>query len=238
ATIATRDAKALDGVKIAGTHAVFIEDGAVVEPFVLLDAQQGPLLVRRGAHVQAFSRLVGPCSVGADSVVHGGRIAGSSIGEQCRVHGEVSVSVFFGQCNKAHDGFVGHSVFGRWANLGAGTTTSNLKNSYGPVQMWTPDGMTDTGMQFLGALIGDHAKLSIGTLLMTGSVVGAGANIFAPDERVTVVPPFSWGGGRRTVFALEKFLEVAERVHARRGLPLSDELRRVLTAAHERRWTA
>lgn len=238
APLALRDPATLDGVKIVGTHPVFIEDGAAVEPFVLLDAQQGPLLVRRGAHVQAFSRLVGPCSVGADSVVHGGRVAGSSIGEQCRVHGEVSVSLFFGQCNKAHDGFVGHSVFGRWANLGAGTTTSNLKNSYGSVQMWTPDGMTDTGMQFLGALIGDHAKLSIGTLLMTGSVVGAGANIFDPDARVTVVPPFSWGGGRNAVFALDKFLEVAERVHARRGLPLTDGLRQVLTAAHAQRWTA
>ena len=237
APLATRNASALDGVRVVGTHPVFIEDGAVVEPFVLLDAQHGPLLVRHGAHVQSFTRLVGPCFVGADSVVHGGRVAGSAIGEQCRVHGEVSVSVFFGQCNKAHDGFVGHSVLGRWANLGAGTTTSNLKNSYGTVRMWTPDGMTDSGMQFLGSLIGDHAKLAIGTLLMTGSVVGAGASVFDSGALSTVVPPFSWGGGGADVFALEKFLEVAERVHARRGLPLTDGLRLVLANAHARRWT-
>ena len=238
ATMATRDVRALEGVRVLGTHAVFIEDGAVVEPFVLLDTQRGPLMVRHGAHVQAFTRLVGPCFVGPDSVIHGGRVAGSSIGEQCRVHGEVSVSVFFGQANKAHVGFVGHSVVGRWANLGAGTTTSNLKNSYGDVQMWAPGGTIDTGMQFLGSLLGDHAKLAIGTLLNTGTVVGAGANVFGVESPHRVVPPFSWGGSGESVFALEKFLEVAERVHARRGTPLTAAQRTVLAAAHARRWTA
>jgi len=237
-TLATRDLQHLDGVKVMGTHPVYIEDGAVVEPFVLLDVQHGPVLVRHGAHVQSFSRLVGPCFVGADSVVHGGRVASSAIGEQCRVHGEVSVSLFAGQCNKAHDGFVGHSVIGRWANLGAGTTTSNLKNSYGPVQMWAPGGMVDTGMQFLGSLIGDHAKLAIGTLLMTGTVVGAGANLFDAGLHSRVIPPFSWGGGREKTFALEKFLEVTDRVYARRGVPLSEGLRHALRLAHERRWSA
>jgi UDP-N-acetylglucosamine diphosphorylase/glucosamine-1-phosphate N-acetyltransferase len=237
ARLVSRDAGALALVHIVGAHPVFVEDGAVVEPLVLLDAQLGPLLVRRGAQVQAFTRLVGPCFVGADSVVHGGRVSGSSIGEQCRVHGEVSASVFFGQSNKAHDGFVGHSVMGRWSNLGAGTTTSNLKNSYGSVQMWTPGGTTDTGMQFLGALIGDHAKLAIGTLLMTGTVVGAGASVFGAASPGKVVPPFSWGGGDDAVFALEKFLEVAERVQARRSAPVTDGLKQVLAAAHLRRWT-
>lgn len=237
ATLATRSAGALDGVQLVGAHPVFIEDGAVVEPFVLLDAQLGPLLVRRGAQVQAFTRLVGPCFLGADSVVHGGRVAGSAIGEQCRVHGEVSASVFFGRSNKAHDGFVGHSVVGCWSNLGAGTTTSNLKNSYGTVQMWTPGGTMDTGMQFLGALIGDHAKLAIGTLLMTGTVVGAGACVFGAASPAKVVPPFSWGGGNSEVFALEKFLEVAERVQTRRSAPVTDGMTRVLAAAHQRRWT-
>ncbi len=237
-TLATRDASGFDGVQVVGTHPVYLEDGAVVEPFVLLDAQHGPILVRHGAHIQSFTRLVGPCHIGVDSVVHGGRVAGSSIGEQCRVHGEVSVSLFLGQANKAHDGFVGHSVIGRWANLGAGTTTSNLKNNYGSVQVWTPDGMTDTGMQFLGALIGDHAKLAIGTLLMTGSVVGAGANVFDTAARSTVMPPFSWGGSADRVFALDKFLQVADRVYARRGLPMTEGLRDALAAAHAQRWTA
>ncbi|MHB1313070.1 MAG: putative sugar nucleotidyl transferase [Gemmatimonadaceae bacterium] len=237
AALATREPRSIEDVRVAGSHEVFIEEGAVVEPFVLLDAQFGPILVRRDAHIQAFTRLVGPCAVAAGSTVHGGKVANSAIGEGCRVHGEVSTSLFFGQCNKAHDGFVGHSVLGRWANLGAGTTTSNLKNSYGPVQMWAPAGVVDTGMQFLGSLIGDHAKLAIGTQLMTGSVIGAGASVFGATTPARVVPPFSWGGAE-TVFALDKFLVVAERVLQRRGVALSDALRRTLAGAHAQRWPA
>ena len=68
---------------------------------------------------------------------------------------------------KGHEGFVGHSYLGRWVNLGAGTTTSNLKNTYGSVALWTPDGVRDTGLQFLGTLFGDHAKTGIGLTLTT-----------------------------------------------------------------------
>jgi UDP-N-acetylglucosamine diphosphorylase / glucose-1-phosphate thymidylyltransferase / UDP-N-acetylgalactosamine diphosphorylase / glucosamine-1-phosphate N-acetyltransferase / galactosamine-1-phosphate N-acetyltransferase len=85
-------------------------------------------------------------------------VAVCSIGERAKVHGELSVTIVIGHANKGHDGFVGHSVIGRWANLGAGTITSNLKNSYGGVALWTPDGVQDTGLQFLGSLLGDHVK--------------------------------------------------------------------------------
>ena len=105
----------------------------------MFDVTAGPILVRRGAIVQAFTRVVGPCAIGDGSVVAGDRIAASSIGERCKVHGELSVSIVMGYTNKSHDGFVGHSYLGRWVNLGAGTITSNLKNTYGPVQLWTPD---------------------------------------------------------------------------------------------------
>jgi hypothetical protein len=91
------------------------------------------VLVRRGATVHAFTRVAGPCFVGEGSTVAGDKVSGCSIGEVSRVHGEISASIVLGHANKAHDGFVGHSYLGRWANLGAGTTTSNLKNTYGTV---------------------------------------------------------------------------------------------------------
>jgi UDP-N-acetylglucosamine diphosphorylase / glucose-1-phosphate thymidylyltransferase / UDP-N-acetylgalactosamine diphosphorylase / glucosamine-1-phosphate N-acetyltransferase / galactosamine-1-phosphate N-acetyltransferase len=231
-------AKALGGAAVRGDHKVFVEEGAEVEPYVLLDAHAGPILIRRGAVVQAFTRLVGPAVVGVDSTVFGDRIASVSIGERCKVHGEVSSTVFIGHANKAHDGFVGHSVLGRWVNLGAGTTTSNLKNTYGSVQCWTPDGVVDTGLQFLGTLFGDHVKTGIGLQLTTGSVLGAGANVFdAMPPRV--VPPFAWGSQTPyDVFALEKFVSVAERMMARRNVPLSPRARKWLEAAHAARWQA
>jgi UDP-N-acetylglucosamine diphosphorylase/glucosamine-1-phosphate N-acetyltransferase len=216
-------------------HPVFAELGSTVEPHVLLDASKGPILVRRGAHVHAFTRLVGPCVIGHDSIALGEKITTSSIGNVCRVHGEVSNAIFIGHANKAHTGFVGHSVLGRWVNLGASTVNSNLKNTYGSVSMWTPQGAQNTDMQFLGALLGDHAKTGIGTRLTTGSVIGAGANVVYDGLAPKTVPPFAWGPGQQ-VYDLERFLQVTERVLARRNVTLGEKMRRQLAAAHSRRW--
>jgi UDP-N-acetylglucosamine diphosphorylase / glucose-1-phosphate thymidylyltransferase / UDP-N-acetylgalactosamine diphosphorylase / glucosamine-1-phosphate N-acetyltransferase / galactosamine-1-phosphate N-acetyltransferase len=155
-----------------GKEKIFIEDGADIGPQVVLDASAGPILIRRGAVIAPFTHLIGPIAVGRDSQVLGDRVAGSSIGDHCKVRGELSNTIVLGHSNKGHAGFVGHSYLGRWVNLGAMTTTSNLKNTYGPVQLWTPGGMKDTGLQFLGTLFGDHAKTGIGTMLSTGTVIG------------------------------------------------------------------
>jgi UDP-N-acetylglucosamine diphosphorylase/glucosamine-1-phosphate N-acetyltransferase len=231
------DATAVANATRLGAHAVYVENGVTIEPFVVFDTTAGPVLLRRGATVQAFTRVVGPCYVGEGATIMADRIGGSAIGELCKVHGEVSASIFLGHSNKGHDGFVGHSYLGRWTNLGAGTTTSNLKNTYGSVALWTPAGVRDTGLQFLGTLLGDHAKTGIGLRLTTGCVVGAGANVVdrMPPKAVA---PFSWGPcAPYDVYAADKFAAVAERVMARRGVTLSVRARAQLLAAHAARWS-
>ena len=223
---------------VLGAHDVHVDLAAHVEPFVVVDATAGPVLIRRGATVHAFARIVGPCIIGEDATVSGGRVGSCSIGERVKVNGEISSTIMIGHCNKGHDGFVGHSVIGRWANLGADTVTSNLKNSYGAVSLWTPRGVEETGMQFLGSLIGDHAKTGIGTRLTTGCVIGAGANIFGSTMPPKTVSPFAWGEAPDwQSFALDKFLQVTERVMARRDVALSARMRACLRAAHAARWT-
>lgn len=222
------------GGVVLGAHAVYVERGATIEPYVVFDTTAGPVLVRRSATVQAFTRVVGPCFIGEGATVMADRISGCSIGEVSRVHGEISTSIVLGHANKSHDGFVGHSYLGRWANLGAGTTTSNLKNTYGTVALWTPGGIRDTGLQFLGTLLGDHAKTGIGLRLTTGSVVGAGANVYdrMPPK---FAPPFSWGGGAPyATYDAERFVRVAARAMQRRGVTLGEGAERVLRAAHAR----
>ena len=223
---------------IGGSHPVFAEDGATVEPQVYFDTTAGPVLIRRGATVQAFTRIVGPCVIGTESLVGGDKISGSSVGDTCKVHGEVSATIFLGHANKGHEGFVGHSYLGRWANLGAGTTTSNLKNTYGTVQLWTPEGERETGLQFLGTFFGDHAKTGIGTTLTTGTVLGAGANIYGSAMPPKAVPPFAWGEQPPySTYRMDKFVEVARRVMARRHVELSARQERLLSAAFKRRWS-
>jgi len=226
------------GAIAVGDHPVFIAEGAVVEPSVCFDTSAGPILLCAGSHVQAFTRLVGPLYVGEHSILTTDRIAASSIGDTCKVHGELNNAIFIGHSNKGHDGFVGHSMLGRWVNLGAGTITSNLKNTYGAVHLWTPAGVRDTGMQFLGTMFGDHAKTGIGTRLTTGCVLGAGANVFGSEMPPKAVAPFAWGeAGEFETYHVDKFLQVAERMMARRHVPLGDAMRTQLTRAHAQRWS-
>jgi UDP-N-acetylglucosamine diphosphorylase/glucosamine-1-phosphate N-acetyltransferase len=222
---------------VLGEYPVCLLAGAVVEPHVVFDATAGPILVGRRATVQAFTRIVGPCFIGPGSTIAGGDVRGSAIGPVCKVRGEVSTSIFVGYANKGHEGFIGHSCVGEWANLGAGTTTSNLKNTYGAVSLHTPFGVRETGMQFLGTLFGDHTKTGIGVRLTTGTILGAGSNVYGSPMPPKLVPPFAWGEAPPyATYGIEKFLVVAERVMARRSVALTEPMRRALTAAHEQRW--
>jgi UDP-N-acetylglucosamine diphosphorylase/glucosamine-1-phosphate N-acetyltransferase len=217
------------------THSVTVEVGASIEPYVIFDASAGPILVRSGATISAFTRLVGPCFIGIDATVVGDRVANCSIGEKSKVRGELSSTIVLGHSNKGHTGFVGHSYLGRWVNLGAGTTTSNLKNTYGTVHLWTPDGIADTGQQFLGTMFGDHVKTGIGTMLNTGTVLGAGANVFGGALHPKHVSPFAWGDGEPyAVYEIGKFIAVAERVMQRRGIEIGEAHRRHLSRVHTR----
>jgi len=219
-----------------GDHLPAIEDGAMIESYVIFDTSAGPIMVREGATISAFTRIVGPCYIGEHSTIIGDRVSGCSIGEWCKIRGEISSTIVLGHANKGHTGFVGHSYLGRWVNLGAVTTTSNLKNTYGTVQLWTPSGQRDTGLQFLGTLFGDDAKTGIGTMLTTGTVLGAGANVYGSSMPQKYVTPFSWGDGAPyATFAADKFLAVAERVMQRRHVTLGAGQRQLLARAHQER---
>ena len=217
------------GSIVIGDPAALVLHEAQVEPGVVFDVSHGPVVVESGVEIRSGTRLEGPLWVGANARVLGGALRGSAIGPRCAVHGEVASCVFLGHANKSHDGFLGHSVVGRWVNCGAGTITSNLKNTYGPVRLEIAGARVDTAQQFLGTLFGDHAKTAIGTLLGTGTVVGAGASVFDAVRPPKYVPPFAWGGGSsRERMTREGFLRIVERVLPRRDVEVTDELRAVL----------
>ncbi len=223
----------IENATIIGKNRIYCETGVQIEPFVVLDATDGPILIRRGATIASFSRIVGPCYIGENSHVVGDAIRACSIGNVCKVRGEISSTIMLGHSNKGHTGFVGSSYIGRWVNLGAGTTTSNLKNTYGTVQLWTPTGLRDTSLQFLGSMMGDHAKTGIGTMLTTGCVVGAAANIYGGQTTPKRIPAFAWGDcAPYARFELDKFLQVAERMMQRRHVPLSARGKAQLSAAY------
>jgi UDP-N-acetylglucosamine diphosphorylase/glucosamine-1-phosphate N-acetyltransferase len=174
---------------------VYVAPGVKVHPMVTIDAEHGPVYIDERAEIHPFSRIEGPCYIGTGSILLGAKCReGNSIGPYCRIGGEVEESIIHGYSNKYHDGFIGHSYVGEWVNLGALTTNSDLKNDYSNVSIML-DGQhaIDTGSAKVGSLIGDHTKTSIGTLLNTGSYLGAMAIIMATGKPLPkYIPSFAW----------------------------------------------
>ena len=215
-----------------GTHPLLMGPGVTLDPGVVLELSEGPVCLGEGVRVRSFTLLEGPSFVGSGSTLLGGLISRVSFGPVCRVRGEVADSVILGYSNKAHDGHLGHAYLGRWVNLGAMTTNSDLKNNYGLVRVGTPQGPEDSGLKKVGCFLGDHVKTAIGTLVGTGTSVGAGSNLFGSDTVSGWVPPFSWGGapgGAR--YDGDRFLETARLVMGRRGVELTSGMEGVLARA-------
>ena len=217
-----------DGTIVLGDPADIILRGALVEPGVVFDVRGGAVVLEEGVEVRHGTRLEGPLYAAPFTRILGGFIRSSVFGPRCVVRGEIAASIFTGYCNKAHDGFVGHSVLGHWVNLGAGTTTSNLKNTYGNIRLTVGNDTIETGRSNLGSLIGDHAKTAIGTMLPTGAVVGAGASVFGAAQVPKYVPPLSWGTASGQTIDEEGFLRIAGRVMPRRLVEFTDGRRESL----------
>lgn len=216
---------------------VFLEEGVKIRA-AILNAENGPIYLSRGAQVQEGAVIIGPCSIGEDSVVNvGAKLRGdNTVGPHCKVGGEVSNTIFFGYANKGHDGFIGNSVVGEWCNLGADTNTSNLKNNYAPVKLWSyaKQGFVNTGEQFCGLMMGDHAKAGINTMFNTGTVVGVGANVFGAGYPRNFIPAFAWGGAQGfDTFKLGQMLDVAARVMERRKIVLDETEKALLHEVFE-----
>ncbi len=224
ATAGTIEGLVMDGAYLVEKGNLCLAPGSRVMPGAVLDASGGPIFIDRDATIMAGALIEGPVYVGHKSAIKmGAKIyEGTTIGEVCKVGGEVEESIFHSYSNKQHDGFVGHAYLGQWVNLGACTSNSDLKNDYGNVKVLVDGELVDTGSMFVGATIGDHTKTGINTILNTGTVLGVGCNIFGADFPPKYIPSFSWGGaGGLQEYRLEKCLQVARRVLGRRQLDLT-----------------
>lgn len=229
------NAGAPTGVTSFGPRALRVMPSARILPGVVFDLEFGPIFVAEHAVIRPGAVLIGPCYVGPHSTVLDRAVirAGTAIGPHCKVAGEVGGTIFQGFANKAHDGYLGDSWVGEWVNLGAGTTNSNLLNTYGEIiARALPEGATHgglasknerTGEQFLGTIIGDHVKTAIGTRIMTGSVLHTGS-MFATTAPVSgCVARFTWAtDAGRHPYRVDKFLEVMKAAMGRRKIVPSE----------------
>jgi len=164
---------------------------AEIEPWVVADTRNGPVVIDREAHVKSFSRLEGPCYVGPQCVLTAATIRGSSLGPVCRVRGEVASSIFQGHDNKQHDGYIGHSYLGSWVNVAAGVNTGDLRLDYRPIRIQVAGHDQETGCRKVGSFIGDHTKIGLNCQLDAGTLIGAFALLLpGPGLQPRCVPSF------------------------------------------------
>lgn len=216
---------------------VTIRPTAIIDPGVILDAREGPIVIDEGVKVLPQATIIGPAYIGPRSTVKvGAKIYGStSIGPMCKVGGEVESSIIHGYSNKQHEGFLGHAYVGEWCNLGADTNNSDLKNNYGSVRVTVGGREIDTGEQFVGLFLADHAKTGINTMFNTGTVVGVASNVFGPGYPPKYIPSFSWYDTAKgpSTYDLKKAMTVAERVMARRNVVMTETDRSLLRNVFE-----
>jgi UDP-N-acetylglucosamine diphosphorylase/glucosamine-1-phosphate N-acetyltransferase len=213
------------GAHLVNKSAIHLGGESLVKPGAVLDAESGPIHVGENVTVKPNATITGPCYIGNGCVIQPGASirGGTSIGPMCRVGGEIVSTILHGHSNKQHDGFLGCAYVGEWVNLGADTVNSNLKNTYGPVSVPINGRSVDTGLTFVGAFIGDHAKTGIRVALPTGCVIGFAANVVVSGYAPKFVPSFGW----LTDQGLEandppRALAVARKVLARRKRSLSE----------------
>jgi UDP-N-acetylglucosamine diphosphorylase/glucosamine-1-phosphate N-acetyltransferase len=219
-------AKKAEGCYFINPKDITISPKSIIMPGVVLNASKGRIYISGSAVIEPSAYIEGPAYIGEGSTVRSGAsIYGPvSIRNYSKISGEINHSIIHSYVNKQHLGYLGHSYLCEWVNLGAGTTTSNLKNNYSPVSVELAGKPVDTGLTFLGSMVGDHTKTGINTMLNTGSLIGVSCNMFGSGYMPKSVRSFSWLDADRkdtSMYEIEKSLNTARTTMNRRKVEMT-----------------
>jgi UDP-N-acetylglucosamine diphosphorylase/glucosamine-1-phosphate N-acetyltransferase len=199
-----------------------VHETARIDPYTVFDTTNGPITLGPGVIVQPFTRVEGPCHIARDTQLFRANLRGGvTLGPNCRIGGEVEQSIVQGHSNKYHEGFLGHAYVGEWVNLGAITSNSDLRNDYGEVFVPLGGDPVATGQAKVGCFIGDHTRTGLGSMLNTGTAIGAMCNVLPAGPLLPKhVPSFTavLHGRVAPGFPLEQMFATARIVMGRRGL--------------------
>ena len=217
---------------------VRVHESARIDPYVVFDTTEGPITVGPSVWIQPFTRLEGPVAIGTGSQLFRAHVrAGVTIGPNCRIGGEVEGSIIQGHSNKYHEGFLGHSFVGEWVNMGAISSSSDLRNDYGEVSVPLHGKPVSTGQKKVGCYLGDYTRIGLGSLLNTGTVIGVMANVLPAGWLLPRhVPSFlsvRWGR-LAPGYPLEDQFKTARTVKGRRGQEFSPVEEKLFETLYER----
>jgi len=231
-TQSTGDAKNL--TIVGPPDLVRLSSTAEIDPFVVLDTRNGPIVIEDDAKIQAFTRIEGPSFIGRGTHLFRANIkAGTTVGPHCRLGGEIEESIIHEYVNKYHEGFLGHSYICPWVNLGAQTNNSDLKNDYSEVKVPLSGVPIETHLVKVGCYIGDHTKTGLNSLFNTGTSVGVMCMVLPTGELLPKhIPSFSrfWLGRIESQVNMSDLFQLAEVTMNRRGLTLTAAQRKLLNS--------
>ena len=150
---------------------IWIHRSAKIAPTI---AMGGPMIICAKAEVRQSAFLRGRVIIGEGAV----------IGNSC----EIKNSIIFDEAQVPHFNYVGDSILGYKAHMGAGSITSNVKSDKKLVKVHTPEGDIETGIKKFGAMVGDYVEVGCGSILNPGTVVGRESNIYPLSSVRGVVP--------------------------------------------------
>ena len=159
-----------EGVAFIGER-VFIGEGTLVEDGVMI---KGPALIGRNCHLRHNAYL-------RENVILGDNCV---IGNSC----EVKNSILFNHAGAPHFNYIGDSILGYHAHLGAGVKVSNVKLVPGNITVEIDGQPFDTGLRKFGALLGDHSEIGCNTVLNPGSIIGRGSVVYPNTNWRGILP--------------------------------------------------
>lgn len=225
------------GASLTKPTNILIGKNVKISPSVVIDASDGKVLIGDNVNIMPQSTIIGPCFIGNNSTIKiGAKIyPDNSIGEWCKIGGELENSIIHAYSNKQHEGFLGHSYIGEWVNLGADTNNSDLKNTYSQINMVLPHSDINTGRIFLGLMCGDHTKSGINSMFTTGTTAGVCGILVKEWFLPNFINSFTWGGKSNSpTYKFDKAIETARIVMERRNKLLLDEEIELLRIEYDR----
>lgn len=213
--------------KVKGNGPLYVHADSIVDDQAVLDTTGGAIWIGTGAEI-AQSTIYGPTFIGKDTKLKPYSVVNKShIGKNCRIAGEVDSSIVLDCSNKSHAGYVGHSFVGEWVNIGANTSTSDLKMTYGNISVSNNGNQMkmDTGLTKLGSFFGDMVKTSICTNIYGGLRLGVASHLHGlVTQDVPSFVIYGQGIGAENVeMDLESAIRTQERMMSRRDMEITPE---------------
>jgi|GEM_PF-1352567 len=189
----------------------------------VIDDTDGPVFIDRDVRILPGARIKGPIVILEGSLVKMSSelYPGSTFGKNTTLNGEIKNVIIHDFSAKGHEGYLGDSILGRWNNLGAGTTVSNLKHTFSHIEIenWETGEMENLQSLKRGIITGDFVRLGILTKINNGTTIGSFSSIATDALIHGRIPEFSWWAGSvKSKYEVEKAA-----LHGRRQMEMKDQ---------------